>query len=362
MEKKSNPTTREPVQLAIDLLIKLGVLMLLLIWCFYIIRPFISIVFWALIIAVTLLPFFNTLAKKLGNRKKLAATIISILLLSVILVPSAIFTDSLVAGIQKMNKDLDEERFVVPPPPDDVAGWPVIGSTVHGTWKLASENMEKVVVQYASELKTFGSWLLNALMGTGMGILQLLISIIISGVFLVVSEEGGKMIRNLFMRITGTKGEEFAKASEITIRNVSKGVLGVAVIQSFLAGMVFLAAGVPYAGLWALIAMILCIIQLGPGLVIIPVIVWLFTVSSTWVAIIWTIVLILVMISDNILKPILMGKGAPVPMLVIFLGSIGGFMSMGFIGLFLGAVILSMGYKLFLVYVRENEEIGMQTK
>ncbi len=120
-----------------------------------------------------------------------------------------------------------------------------------------------------------------------------------------------------------------------------------------MAGLVFLLAGVPYAGLWALLALIFCIIQIGPGLVIIPVIAYLFTVMPTWQAVIWMIVLIFVMLSDNILKPILMGKGAPVPMLVIFLGSIGGFISSGFIGLFLGAIILSLGYKLFLVYINE---------
>lgn len=345
---------KDPVQIAIDISVKLGALLFLLVWCFQIISPFISIIFWALVIAVSLFPLFVGLSKKLGGRKKLASAVITILLLSVLIIPSVIFTDSLVAGIQDLAADLDSDSFVVPPPPEKVADWPLVGGTIYATWNLASVNLEKVVIEYAPQLKVVGNWILNALMGTGLGILQLLLSIIIGGIFLVISASGGDVIKKFYNRIVGKRGEEFVRISEVTIRNVSKGVLGVAVIQSFLAGLVFLLAGVPYAGLWALLALIFCIIQIGPGLVIIPVIVYLFTVMPTWLAVIWTIVLIFVMLSDNILKPILMGKGAPVPMLVIFLGSIGGFISSGFIGLFLGAIILSLGYKLFLVYINES--------
>lgn len=153
--------------------------------------------------------------------------------------------------------------------------------------------------------------------------------------------------------MVGGRGDEFAEVSEKTVRNVTKGVVLVAFIQSFLAGLVFLLAGIPYAGLWALLSLIFCVIQLGPGLVIIPVIIYLFSTTDPWYAGLWTVVLVLVMLSDNILKPILMGKGASVPMLVIFLGSLGGFMTMGFMGLFLGAVILSLGYKLFMAWIEE---------
>jgi len=353
MSKAINSLTKDPVQIAIDISVKLGALLLLLIWCFQIISPFISIIFWAMVISVSLFPLFVGLTRKLGGRKKLASALITISLLAVLIVPSIIFTDSLVAGIQDFATDIDSDSFVVPPPPDKVADWPVVGGTVHSTWKLASVNLEKIVLEYAPQLKAIGNWILNALMGTGLGILQLLVSIIIGGIFLVISESGGDTLTKLYKRILGERGDEFIRISKITVRNVSKGVLGVAIIQSFLAGLVFLLAGVPYAGLWALLALIFCIIQLGPGLVIIPVIIYLFTIMPTWQAVIWMIVLIFVMLSDNILKPVLMGKGAPVPMLVIFLGSIGGFISSGFIGLFLGAIILSLGYKLFLVYINE---------
>jgi predicted PurR-regulated permease PerM len=161
--------------------------------------------------------------------------------------------------------------------------------------------------------------------------------------------------KKFFKKLVGKRGDEFSDISEKTIRNVVKGVFGVAVIQSILSGIVFMLAKVPYAGLWALLILILAIIQLGPALVIIPVIIYLFSAISPISATIWTVVLIAVMLSDNILKPYLMGKGSPVPMLVIFLGSIGGMMSFGFLGLFFGAIILSLGYKLYSGWLTEGQ-------
>jgi len=354
MQTKNNNTNT--IRTAVDITIKIGILLLLLAWCFQIMMPFISIVFWALIIAVTIFPLFTSLSKKLKDSKKSAAILIVIISLSVIIIPSILFTDSLVQGIQAYSQELNKDDLEIPPPDASVAEWPVIGNTLYDLWKQAAESPESLVKSYSGQLKAIGSWVLNALMGTGMGLLQFMISIIIAGIFLIYSDEGGGVMKKLFRRLINEKGDEYFNMTESTVRNVSKSVIGVALIQSFLAGIVFMLAGIPYAGLWALISLILCIIQLGPGLVIIPVIIYLFSVSDTWVAVIWTIVLIGVMISDNILKPLLMGKGSSVPTLVVFIGSIGGFIASGFMGLFLGAIILSLGYKLFLTWVNEADE------
>ena len=350
---KEDLRQKETTRLVIDITIKLGVLFLLLAWCFQILFPFISVVFWAMVIAVTLFPLFSGLSRRMNGRRKLAAILIAILSLAIIIIPGIIFTDSLVQGVQVYSKDLQAEDFSIPPPDTSVAEWPLIGNTVYDLWYQASDNFEDTVITYSDQLKAAGSWLLNALMGTGLAFVQYILAIIISGIFLAYSEESGSIVKKLYSKLIGERGDEFTNVTELTVRNVSKGVIGVAFIQSFLAGLVFLLAGIPYAGLWALLCLILAIIQIGPGIVIIPVIIYLFTVSATWVAVLWTILLIAVMISDNILKPLLMGKGAPVPTLVIFLGSIGGFITSGFMGLFLGAVVLSLGYKLFMVWVNE---------
>jgi len=351
---QSNTNNSNTIRTAVDIAIKLGILFLLLAWCFQIMSPFISIVFWGLIIAVTLFPLYNKLSKNMGDKKKLAAVIISLIMLSIIIVPSVIFTESMVQGVQAYTQEFDREDLEVPPPDKKVAEWPVVGNTLYDLWKQASDNPESLVKSYSSQLKAFGSWLLSAITDTGLAFIQFVLAIIISGIFLVFSEQGGNVLKKLFGKIVDNRGDEYANVAELTVRNVSKSVIGVALIQSFLAGIVFLLAGIPYAGLWALICLILCIIQLGPGLVIIPAIIYLFTVSDTWVAVLWTVAFLAVMVSDNILKPWLMGKGSPVPTLVVFLGSLGGFIVSGFMGLFLGAIVLALGYKLFLAWIEES--------
>jgi predicted PurR-regulated permease PerM len=310
-----------------------------------------------MIIAVSIFPAFNLLAKKLNGKKKLSAILITALLLAFILIPGILFTDSMVAGIKKYSKELNSDDLKVPPPDIRVKEWPLIGKTIFNGWDQAYKDLENSFKTYSPQLKAAGKWFLDALMGTGIGFLQFVISIVISGIFLATAESSGRFLYKLFNRLVGTRGDEFAALAENTIRNVSKGVIGVAFIQSFLAGLVFVLAGIPYAGLWALICLILAIIQIGPGLVIIPVIVYLFTVMDTWAAALWMVVLIVVMLSDNVLKPLLMGKGSSVPTLIIFLGSIGGFITSGFMGLFLGAIVLSLGYKLLINWIEEGAVI-----
>ena len=190
-------------------------------------------------------------------------------------------------------------------------------------------------------------------MGTALGLLQFALSIIIAGIFMSHAKGGGKMAKDLFVRLAGERGADFADISTQTVRNVVKGILGVAIIQALLAGTGFLVAGVPGAGLWAFICLFLSIVQIGVLPVVIPVVIYMFSTADTLTAALLTGWLIPVSLLDNLLKPILLGRGAPVPMLVVFLGAIGGFLSMGFIGLFVGAVILSLGFKLFRVWLDE---------
>jgi len=191
--------------------------------------------------------------------------------------------------------------------------------------------------------------------GLGVGLLLFALSIVIAGLLLAGAENGKRVARDLFVRLAGRQGAEFADDAKITVRNVVKGILGVAVIQALLAGIGFSIAGVPAAGLWAFLCLLLAIIQIGIGPVAIPIIIYMFLKASTLTAVLLTVWLVLVLLSDNFLKPLLLGRGAPVPMPVIFIGTIGGFMSMGFLGLFVGAVILSVAYKLFGAWLNAGE-------
>ena len=180
-------------------------------------------------------------------------------------------------------------------------------------------------------------------------------SIIISGVFLCYAKESADYARKFFSRLINSSSLDVSALAAVTIRNVVRGILGVALIQSLCAAAGFFLAGIPYAGIWTLLCLILAIIQIGILPVTIGVLIYIWTTGNTTTAILLTIWMIPVGLLDNILKPLMMGKGAPVPMLIIFLGSLGGFMFSGFVGLFTGAVILSLGYRLFDVWLKGSD-------
>jgi predicted PurR-regulated permease PerM len=279
---------------------------------------------------------------------------VTLIILLIVILPFIQMVGSMVDGVTYLNGRIQGGEIKVPPPPETIESWPVIGKQLKSKWQEASENLMTTLTRFAPQLKAISLKLLESALGTTMGLLQFALSIVIAGVLMANPKGGGNLARELFVSLAGQRGDEFADISTITIRNVVKGILGVALIQGLLAGMGFMIAGVPGAGVWAFLCIFLAIIQIGIAPVAIPVMIYMFYTANTMTAILLTIWLILVMISDNFLKPVLLGRGAPVPMLVIFLGSIGGFISMGFIGLFVGAVILSLGFKLFQAWLESD--------
>jgi len=343
-----------PVGVAIDIFIRLGFLALLIAWCFQLIYPFSGVILWGIILALALAPLYNTINRKLGDKPKLSTSIIILLGLLIVIIPSWLFLESTIDGVKEFNTRLENGSLTIPPPSESVADWPLIGEKTFETWNQASANLEAFISKYQAQVKQIATKLIEGFLGIGGSILQFLLAIIIAGI-LLATKGTEDVSRKFFGKLVGSRGEEFIEITAKTVGNVTKGVLGVAIIQALLVGIGFILAGVPYAGIWALIVMILAILQLPPLLVILPVIIYLFSANSTLSASLWTIYLLLAGASDNILKPILLGKGAPVPMLVIFLGVIGGFILSGFIGLFTGAIVLSLGYKLFVAWLNGDE-------
>jgi predicted PurR-regulated permease PerM len=295
---------------------------------------------------------FIWLKVRMGNRGKLAAVLVTLFLLSLILLPVVLLGGSLNDAIGYVKDSLTAGKSLVPPPSETVKGWPVVGPPLYDFWQHSFENMAEVAAQYQTQLMTGVTWFLSMLTNAGMGFLMFIVSVLISGIFLVFADSGADATRNIAVRLMGDRGLDTVVNAEITVRNVARGILGVAFIQAFLAGIGFLVAGIPGAGLWALISFLLAIVQIGVGPVIIGVLIFAFLKLSTLTAILLMVWCAPLLVIDNVLKPILLGKGAPVPMLVIFLGAIGGFMSFGIIGLFVGAVVLSLGYNMFLLWLQ----------
>lgn len=332
--------------------IRVGLVMLLLVWCFNILRPFITPVVWGVILAVAVFPAFRWLTTRLGGRSRLAAGILTASGFAVVLVPAALFAGSLVDTGQQLTAQ-DLASYQAPPPPAEVRDWPLIGNTVYETWSQASRSLEPLLVKYASEIQEVALWLVGATVGTGMAIAQSLLSIVIAGVMLVQSAGGERAAFRLSNRLAGGEGGRFVEMAARTIRSVAVGIVGVALIQSGLIGIGMIVAGVPHAGLWTLLCLLLAILQLPPLLVVGPVVFFMFSQLSTPMAVLFAVWEIAASASDTFLKPVLLARGVEVPMLVIFMGAIGGFMMSGFIGLFIGAVVLSLGYELGRMWVAE---------
>jgi predicted PurR-regulated permease PerM len=311
-----------------------------------------------MIIAVASYGSYQQLSARIGNRPILAAVLVSVILLAVLIVPVVLLTESMASGIHVLAEEAKQGTLKIPPPPEGVAGWPLIGESLHAIWLKASVNIEAVLKQFAPQLKSMGTWLLSAAADVGFGVLQFVLSIIIAGLLLANAETSKRSAVSFTTRLAGEKGFKFIEIAAKTVNGVTRGILGVAIIQGVLAGLGFLVAGIPGAGLWAFVAMFLAIIQIGILPVTLPAIIYVFSTAEPFTAILFLIWNVVISTIDNILKPLLMGKGAAVPIPIIFLGAIGGFMASGILGLFTGAIILSIGYSLYLNWVNQETDTG----
>lgn len=341
---------------AVEVTIRIGLLIVLAAWCFDIVRPFIVPTAWGIIIAVAVYPGYSSLVGVMGGRRVAAATLVTLLGLVLLITPAVLLSLTLVDSAQALSKSLLSGTLRVPPPPDSVLGWPLVGEGLHQFWALASDNLSDALAKVAPHLKAVATWLLSAAAGASFGILQFLIAIIIAGFLLATAPGGGRAVKAIARRIADDRGLEFANLAEATVRSVARGILGVALIQSLFAGIGFLVVGVPAAGLWALLCLILSTVQIGVVPVVLPIVIYVFSTADTVTAFVFLIWSIGVSVIDNILKPILLGRGMQVPMVVIFIGAIGGFLSSGIIGLFVGSVVLVLGYKLVLAWTAEGSE------
>jgi len=342
---------------AMDAAIRITLLALLLLWCFNIVKPFILPLLWGAIMAVAIYPLFVKVQARLGGREKLAATLITLVALAILIIPAVMLSESLIEGAQQLSAEYEAGTLSVPPPSDTVKTWPLVGEKLYSAWTLASDNLEAALVKFKPQVEAFGKWFLSSAAGVGAGVLIFIISIIIAGAFLVFARSGSHALETAIGRVLGEKdGREFVDMAGATIRSVAQGVIGVALIQTILGGVGMLAIGVPYAGVWAMLILLLAIIQLPPVLILAPIIVYVFSVEPTVPAVIFMVWSLVVSASDAFLKPLFLGRGMDIPMPVILLGAIGGMILSGVVGLFVGAVVLAVGYTLFVAWLDQDKQ------
>lgn len=346
---------RQFIGRTVEAAVRIGVLALLLLWCFTIAQPFLVAIVWGVIIAVATYPAYRHLEARMRGHRFLAAVLFTVVMIVVVVVPSIVLGGSLASGARDVAAAFQAGALEIPPPPERVKSWPFIGESVHAFWELASENIVQAARELSPWIKSAGKWLLGAAAGAGIAALEFLLAILIAGVLLAHAEGGGRAARAIAQRLAPERGLSYAEVAEQTVRSVALGILGVALLQGLLAGIGFLVAGVPGAGLLTVVCIVLGVIQLGVVIVLIPVVIYLFSTAETSTAVVFLVYAILIAPVDNILKPLLLGRGVRVPMAVVFIGAIGGFIKYGIIGLFLGAVIFTLGYGLFIAWLGSGE-------
>ena len=338
----------------IQLVIRLGLLAFLIYWTILLIRPFVPILAWSIVLAVALHPIFNFLSKLLGCRPKLAATILTVVNLGIVIGPATWLGLSALDGVKEFAGNLGAGNLVIPSPPESINNWPLIGPIFYEFWYQASSNIRAALRELAPYLKPLASVLLALAGNAGMGLLKFLLSVALAGFLFPYGTQLVEAGKSFLCRIVPEQSEHFFELAGATIRAVSQGVIGVAIIQSLLAGIGFKLAGIPSAGLFAFAVMILSIIQVGAAFVLVPVIIWIWMDKDFTTALLLTVFLGLVGVIDNILKPLVMKRGLTTPTLVIFVGVIGGTLAHGIVGLFIGPIILSLAWELTVAWIRQR--------
>jgi predicted PurR-regulated permease PerM len=349
-------TERDYLGKALDIAVRLTVIAIVLIAAMRIFSPFMSSVVWGGVIAIAFYPVFTKLRSAIGDRNKLAGVIFTTVCLAAILVPTILLTGSLLDVTVRFVDRAQEGKIEVPPPTEKVKTWPLIGEKTYAFWLAAHKDLEGTAEKLQPQLANLGEKIVSSVAGLGGAVLQSIIALIIAGILMTTSEGSERAGRSIAVRLAGDDGPGMLDLTLNTIRSVVKGVILVAMIQGLLAAIGLAIANVPGVGLWALLVMVVAIIQLPPLLILGPIIPWVWANNdSTAISVFFTIWALVLSGSDGFLKPLFLGRGVKVPMLVILIGAIGGMLRSGVIGLFVGPVVLAIGWMLLMAWVREDD-------
>jgi predicted PurR-regulated permease PerM len=338
-----------------ELAIRLGLLGLFLYWSVILVRPFIAVIIWSAVLCVALYPVFEWIAARLGGRRRLAAFVTTALTLLVMIGPAT----WLVLGVMESVRLIGDrpDSLLLPSPSEAVKRWPIIGEQVFQFWDLAATNIKLALSKIAPHLLPLANFLLALAADAGIGIAKFLASVVIAGLLFVPGPALVSGVKAFAKRVSSAHGEQFVALAGASIRTVAQGVVGISALQALLAGIGLTIAGVPGASVITTLVLILGIIQIGPALVLIPVVIWSWLEMPMPASLIFTAYMMLVGVLDNVLKPIVMKRGMNIPIPIIIVGLLGGTWSYGITGLFLGPIVLAVMWELAAewIYARKAE-------
>ncbi|MGR5949230.1 AI-2E family transporter [Raoultella planticola] len=348
----------------LDMFIRFGLILALASFCYTVFSPFLNMMLWAVILAVTLYPLHQYFATKLGGKQGWSSTLIVLLGIVLIVVPTVLMISSLGESVSVMIDKLSGRTFVIPPPSAHIATIPIVGEKISLLWLKASNDLPGLISNYRSQIGDIAKNILGILASMGGGLLGFILSFIVAGIIMTWGAAGADSARRIAIRLTDEKkGHALVKLCTSTIRAVAQGVIGVALIQALLVGVIMIVAGIPAVGIFFVLALILGIAQIPVILVTAPAIVLMWSLGDhgTAMNIIYTILLIVAGMADNVLKPLMLGRGVDAPMPVVLLGALGGMAASGILGMFIGATLLSIGYRIFMSWVNDGQVGDSQT-
>ena len=317
-------------------------------------KPFLGILLWSIILAVALFPVVEVLAKKFHiSRKKMVITMALAANIALV-VPTYFVSDKAIDSISKLKVIVEKDNLSVPMPQEKVKEIPLVGEKIYTMWEGASKDLAKSIEIFTPQIKLVAAKTVKLFGDILQLILVSMVSIIIAMFLIIHAEKYAEFYKKIFVRLIGEKGDEWAHLTALTIRSVASGVIGVAVIQAGFALLGLVMMDIPFSLLIAVAVMFLTIVQLPALIAIGPVIVYVLSQDTSTGAIIFTVYMLIVGAMDGVLKPLLMGRGVDIPMLVVLVGAIGGMILMGMIGLFLGAVIFALAYKLVMLWLDDS--------
>ena len=340
-----------------DALIRIGLIIFLIIMCVRVFAPFTNLMLWGGILAITLYPLHQRLAGWLGGRQTCAAVLLVLASLLLLGGPTVMLGGSFAGYIHDAYKAFDSDSITITQPSPAVADWPIVGKQVYSLWNDAATNLPELLEKNHAQLNTLSKKVFAAAASTAGSVLLFLAALLVAGIIMVYGDSGGEAMQRIFNRMVGSdRGPGLQKLTVATVRSVATGVIGVAFIQALLLGLGFLVAGIPAAGVLAVIVMLFGIMQLPASIVTLPAIAYLWWLgdASMMSNILYTAYFLVAGMVDNILKPLLLGRGVDVPMPVILLGALGGMATGGILGMFIGAVLLSIGYQVFMGWVNDE--------
>ena len=330
-------------------------LVLLIGGAFWILQPFVPSMLWATIIVITSWPLFQRVQKRLWNKRSLAVTAMIGAILLIVILPCALAIGSIVVNMDEITGWVSSLRKMeLPAAPEFVGRIPLVGRRLVDGWQtIQTMGGEGLSTKLAPYIKDVASWFLSKAGSVGMLVLQFVITVIIAAVLYAQGEAAAGMVRAFSRRLAGARGEEAAQLAAKDVRGVALGVVVTALAQTVLSGIGLAVSGTPSPLLLSAIVFVLCLCQVGPMPVLVPVIAWLYWGGHSGAGTILVVFALITLPLDNFLRPVLIQKGADIPLMLVFVGVIGGLVAMGVIGLFIGPVILAVGYTLFKSWVNE---------